>query len=189
MPDIKLHEEASKAKPSMPRVFKEKRKRIHAGGDSKSQKPFGREEMESAINNSKNAPDSPWNLHLDRTTLCLPSFQDNSIVHGGDDGFQDALKQYFPAAESNATEQLLDLKRRLRLATNKDFWTILLEEMCEITGSQCGFVAKRILVDDQDSAVEMPELGEPGSCLMGVGFYVNDGKNIKQMHHDYTWYA
>lgn len=189
MPDTQLYEEAAKARPSMPRIYKEKRQRIRVGGDSKSQKLSESEEMESAVGNSEIPSVPPWNLHLDRTTLCLPSFQNSSIVHGGDDGYKDALKDYFPAMESNATERLLELKRRLRLASNKDFWTILLEEMCDITGSQCGFVAKRILVNDQDSAVEMPELGEPGSCLMGVGFYVNNGKDVKEMYHDYRWHA
>ena len=141
------------------------------------------------LNGSENGSASPWNLHVDRTTLCLPSFQTASIVHVGDAGFKDVLQTYFPAAESNATEKLLDLKRRLRLASTNDFWTILLEEMCAITGSQCGFVAKRILLDDQDSAVEMPELGDPGSCLMGVGFYINNGVDVEEMHHNYRWHA
>jgi hypothetical protein len=66
---------------------------------------------------------------------------------------------------------------------------MLMEEMCDITGSQCGFVAKRVLVDDQNSAVEMPELGEPGSCLMGVAFYVNNGADVKELYRDYRYHA
>jgi hypothetical protein len=64
-----------------------------------------------------------------------------------------------------------------------------MEEMCDILGSQCGFVAKRMLVDDQDSAVEMPALGEPGSCLMGVAFYINNGADVKELYRDYRYHA
>jgi len=65
----------------------------------------------------------------------------------------------------------------------------LMEEMCDIMNSQAGFVSKRVLVDDHDSAVEMPELGQPGSCLMGVAFYMNNGTDFKEMHRDYRYHA
>jgi hypothetical protein len=133
--------------------------------------------------------EQPTDSLIDRATLCLPDFARDSIVHGGDERFKDVLRQYFPTSESNATERLVDLKARLRKASTHDFWGILMEEMCDITGSQCGFVAKRMLVDDQDSAVEMPSLGEPGSCLMGVAFYVNNGSDTKELYRDYRYHA
>ena len=126
---------------------------------------------------------------IPRASLCLPDYRTDSILHGGDEGFNDVLGQYFPSAESNALERLINLKSRLRPASTHDFWGILMEEMCDIVGSQCGFVAKRMLVDDQDSAVEMPELGEPGSCLMGTAFYINDGADIKKLYRDYRYHA
>ena len=126
---------------------------------------------------------------IDRVTLCLPDLANDSIVHAGDEGFKDTLRLYFPTAESNASERLVSLKSKLRGASTHDFWAILMEEMCDITGSQCGFVAKRILVDDQDSVVEMPELGEPGSCLLGVALYINNGSNVKELHRDYRYHA
>ena len=64
-----------------------------------------------------------------------------------------------------------------------------MEGMTSITGAQYGFVARRILVDDQDSAVEMPPIGEPGSCLLGIAFYYNDGAEIKNLHRDYKYLA
>ena len=64
-----------------------------------------------------------------------------------------------------------------------------MEEMCDIVGAQCGFVAKRVLVDDENTAVEMPPIGEPGSCLLGVAFYLNGGHAVKQMYHDYRYHA
>lgn len=126
---------------------------------------------------------------IDRTTICLPDYANDSILHGGDVGFNDALRKYFPSAESNASEKIVTLKARLKKASTHDFWAILMEDLCSAVGAQCGFVAKRMLVDDQDSAVEMPELGEPGSCLMGVAFYINNGTDVKEMYRDYRYHA
>jgi hypothetical protein len=145
--------------------------------------------MGTEITTDEERPKTPSEELIDRVTLCLPHFGKESILHSGDEGFKDVLGQYFPLAESNASERLVDLKSRLRNASTHDFWGILMEEMCDITGSQCGFVAKRMLVDDQDSAIEMPELGEPGSCLMGVAFYINNGADVKELYQDYRYHA
>lgn len=126
---------------------------------------------------------------LDRATLCLPDFQRDTILHGGDPGFDDAVQQYFSSPESNAAERLIVLKRKLAQADTQEFWKLLMEEICDIMGSQCGFVAKRILVDDAHAAVEMPPLGEPGSCLMGVAFYLNNGRDVNQLYRDYRYHA
>lgn len=126
---------------------------------------------------------------IDRTTLCLPDFANDLILHGGDTGFDEALRKHFSSAESDASERIVTLKAQLKQASTHDFWTILMEGLCDAVGSQCGFVVRRMLVDDQDSAVEMPELGEPGSYLMGVAFYINNGTDVKEMHRDYRYYA
>jgi hypothetical protein len=144
-------------------------------------------DMEASVEEER--PQTASGELIDRASLCLPHFGKDSVLHGGDEGFKDVLRQYFPSAESNASERLVDLKSRLRSASTHDFWGILMEEMCDIAGAQCGFVAKRILMDGQDSAVEMPELGEPGSCLMGVAFYLNNGSDVKQMYRDYKYHA
>jgi hypothetical protein len=125
----------------------------------------------------------------ERATLCLPDFSKDEISHCGDPGFRSLLKQYYESPENNAAERLVKLKVKLNTASTKDFWGLLMEEMCDIMGSQCGFVAKRVLVDDEHTAVEMPPLGEPGSCLLGVAFYINNGTDVKEMHHDYRYHA
>ncbi|KAL8634531.1 MAG: hypothetical protein Q9228_007874, partial [Teloschistes exilis] len=61
--------------------------------------------------------------------------------------------------------------------------------MTTICGAQYGFVTKRILVDDQNTAVEMPPIGQPGSCLLGVVFYYNDGKDVVDLHRDFKYLA
>lgn len=100
---------------------------------------------------------------IQRETLCLPDFDRDEALHTGELGFPEALQQYFVSPENNAAEKLIILKRKLGAASTYDFWNIVLEGLCEITGSQCGFISKRILVDDQNTAIEMPPLGEPGS--------------------------
>ncbi|ESZ99270.1 HHK17, histidine kinase-group VII protein [Sclerotinia borealis F-4128] len=130
----------------------------------------------------------PFDL-IDRQTLCLPDFSEDTILHSGDEGFSELLGRYFPAAESNASERLVQLKAQLRKADTYDFWRLLMEEMCDITGAQCGLVAKRMLVDDQDTAVELPELGEEGSCLMGVAFYTKSGGKESKLERDYKYTA
>lgn len=127
--------------------------------------------------------------HVERANLCLPDFEKDTIAHRGDEGFMPALKRYYDSRESNASEKLIELKNRLKDATTHDFWGILMEEMCDIMNAQCGFVAKRILVDDENTAVEMPKLGEPGSCLLGVALYLNDGHDVKNMYRDYRYHA
>ena len=126
---------------------------------------------------------------LERRSLCLSSSTPGLAAHCHDEGFQDTVRKHFSTQESNATEQLCLLKARLSKSNINDFWTELLEGMNSMTGSQYSFVAKRILVDDQDSAVEMPSIGEPGSCLMGVAFYYDDGGSNRAHHRDYKYLA
>jgi hypothetical protein len=189
MHEIQNHPDAFEVRPCGPRTYRPLRQRARSrfvGDPSKEQSTrwTGEERMEK-----EPILESPAEPLIDRASLCLPDFATDSIVHGGDEGFKDVLRQYFPTAESNASERLVALKSKLRNASTHDFWGILMEEMCDITGSQCGFVAKRMLVDDQDSAVEMPELGEPGSCLMGVAFYINNGSDVKELYRDYRYHA
>ena len=109
--------------------------------------------------------------------------------HDGDTGFRETVQQHYSISENNAVEQLVRLKQKLAEASTYDFWSLLMEGMTRITSAQYGFVAKRILVDDQNSAVEMPPLGEPGSCLLGVAFYYNDGHQLTNLHRDYKYLA
>lgn len=138
-------------------------------------------------------PDEALKDHglLGRKTLCLPSDEPGVAAHVGDLGFVEGITQHFQAAENNAAEKFIALKAELKVADTETFWRRLMEGLTEICNAQYGFVAKRILVDDHDSAVEMPPIGEPGSCLMGVAFYYNDGKDPPNMgmHRDYKYMA
>ena len=126
---------------------------------------------------------------LARTSLCVPSEEPGVAAHDGDKGFRETVGQHYSVVENNAVEQLVQLKKRLREAPTNDFWSLLMQGMTVITGAQYGFVTKRILVDDQNSAIEMPPIGEPGSCLLGVAFYYNDGDQLEGFHRDYKYLA
>ncbi|KAI9773509.1 MAG: hypothetical protein M1835_006149 [Candelina submexicana] len=126
---------------------------------------------------------------VERKTLCFPSPVPGIVSHNGDEGFRENVQRYYPARENNAAEQFVNLKASLRDAGTEEFWTVLVEGLTTITDSQYAFIAKRILVDDQNTAVEMPPLGETGSCLMGVAFYYNDSQGLKAMHRDYKYIA
>ena len=126
---------------------------------------------------------------LARPSICLAGSTAGVTSHVGDDGFVERLSQHYSSAESQAIEQLIQLKKELSTLDTETFWTRLMEGMTRICNAQYGFVSKRILVDDHNSAVEMPPLGTVGSCLLGTAFYYNDGKDLKAMHRDYKYLA
>lgn len=128
-------------------------------------------------------------LMLERTSLCVSGPTPGVPQHDGDTGFRETVQQHYSISENNAVEKLVLLKAKLAEASTFDFWRLLMEGMTTITGAQYGFVTKRILVDDQNSAVEMPPIGEPGSCLLAVAFYYNDGHQIENLHRDYKYLA
>lgn len=126
---------------------------------------------------------------MERTTLCVSGPEPGVAAHNGDESFKETVGQHYSVVENNAVEQLVRLKQELRDTSTYDFWSLLMRGMTSITGAQYGFVTKRILVDDQDSAIEMPPIGEPGSCLLGVAFYYNDGAKLENLHRDYKYLA
>jgi hypothetical protein len=105
---------------------------------------------------------------LQRRSLCMSTSQPGVAIHAGEDGFEEGIAKHFPTAENNAAEKLVQLKVDLAKADGENFWQRLMEGMSDICGAQYSFVAKRILVDDHDSAIEMPPIGEVGACLLGV---------------------
>ena len=131
----------------------------------------------------------PYIPIIERQTLCLPSLRPGIPTQYGEDGFIQSLRRRFPAAENNALEKVVHLKRELKAADTETFWRKLMVGMTEICQAQYGFVAKRVLPDDHHSAIEMPPFGESGSCLLGVAFYYNDGDQQEEMHRDYNYLA
>lgn len=121
---------------------------------------------------------------VERTTLCLPDFETGIAMHGGDRKFRDETGRCFDAAENDAAERTMKLKARLRDASTTDFWRWLMEGMTDVMDAQYGFVSKRMLLDDQSSAVEMPPIGEPGSCICLEAFYWNDGRGATDFVRD-----
>ncbi|OBT44334.1 hypothetical protein VE00_05899 [Pseudogymnoascus sp. WSF 3629] len=126
---------------------------------------------------------------IERASLCLPDITRGVVSHQGEDGFGGILKQYYNTPENDALERLVLLKKRLRDANYHDFWTALLREVCDIGHAQCGFVAKPADPDPSSTAVGVPLLGDPGSDILGVGFYLNSGGDVDQMHHNYRYHV
>ncbi|KAJ4987162.1 histidine kinase hhk6p [Stagonosporopsis vannaccii] len=111
---------------------------------------------------------------MERRSIALSRPSPGMVVQEGETGFKEELSRIYDAAESNAAEQLVQLKNALRAADIDSFWSLLTKGLARIADAQYAFVSKRILVDEKDVAVEMPPIGEPGSCLMGEAFYIND---------------
>ncbi|KAL5117175.1 hypothetical protein ACEQ8H_004863 [Pleosporales sp. CAS-2024a] len=111
---------------------------------------------------------------IPRQSLLLAQPSPGMVAQPGHTGFVDQLSRLFTPAESNAAEHLVQLKDALRTADTDAFWALLTKGLAHIADAQYAFVSKRILVDDKDMAVELPPIGEPGSCLMGEAFYIND---------------
>ncbi|PWW76148.1 hypothetical protein C7212DRAFT_357477 [Tuber magnatum] len=124
---------------------------------------------------------------FDRSSLCIGKTEMEGVIQLGDPRFRAALKSAFVEADSKGLEETFNLKQKLRSATTPDFWQILMGGMAEIMGAQYAFVAKRVLEDDEYSAVEMPEFGEMGSCLMGLAFYFNDHKGSSGLYRDFEY--
>lgn len=111
-----------------------------------------------------------------RKTICLARAEPDVVIHDGDKVFGSELGRLYSHDESKLLEELVEFKHVLRTKKMDEFWTYLTERMAEILGAQMTLVAKRILMDEQQSAIEMPPVGEPGACLMATAFHYNDGK-------------
>ena len=128
------------------------------------------------MENSRDKPPD-W---TDRESICIGCPALKEVLHSGQVGFADEVEQHIDKAEHRAGAMFYEMKGRLKKASTHDFWKILTEEMTDISGAQYAFVSKRVLPNDENAAVEMPPYGEPGSCLMGVGFHFNDRNGTVQ---------
>lgn len=124
-----------------------------------------------------------------RKSLCFTQLTDHVIIHDSDNRFDEELGRLYKKEETRLLEGLLHLKDTLKKSDNDDFWAIVTEGMAELLGAQMSFVSKRILVDEHDSAIEMPPLGEPGACLMASAFHYVDGKGEKNTLKAFKYHA
>lgn len=120
----------------------------------------------------------------DRHTVCFPRWGTQDVTKHGDSDFQQELDRWYSGEESKALEALIELKTKLRTTPTEDFWAAAVEGLSQVVGSEIAFIMKRMLVDDQSTAVEMPPLGEPGSCLMAAALHyttsTGDRNTVKQ---------
>ncbi|KAF2863545.1 hypothetical protein K470DRAFT_261933 [Piedraia hortae CBS 480.64] len=116
---------------------------------------------------------------VQRETICFPQFGTVNTLHSGD-AFESELRRFYDEDESEALDAVMQLKAGLRTLPSSCFWEAFTEGLSKLVGADMSFVAKRALVDDNDTAVEMPPLGEPGSCLMAVAIHhhARDGQKM-----------
>ncbi|KAF2156825.1 hypothetical protein K461DRAFT_283679 [Myriangium duriaei CBS 260.36] len=127
--------------------------------------------------------------HRSRTTICLSQPKPDVVIHHGDEGFTQELGKLYSTSESELLEGLIELKTALKSTPHDEFWSFLSERMAELLGAQMSFISKRMLVDDQDRAVEMPPIGEPGACLMASALYYNDGMGTQSTLKAFKYHA
>ena len=126
---------------------------------------------------------------LERKTLCLASQAPGFTYHYGDDNFRPSLAQHYATPESDAAERLVNLKLEVEALPDDCFWQVMLEGISDLLNAQYVFVAKRIVNDDPSLVVEMPAIGEPGSCFMAVGMVVSPAGQPKEYTKDFKYLA
>ncbi|KAG8623409.1 hypothetical protein KVT40_008385 [Elsinoe batatas] len=124
-----------------------------------------------------------------RKTICLSQPQPDLVIHDGDSQFSNELGKIYSEDESRALEGLVELKQALKKLPEHEFWSYLSERLAELLGAQMSFISKRMLVDEQDRAVEMPPIGEPGACLMASALYYNDGRGSSDTLKAFKYHA
>jgi hypothetical protein len=112
--------------------------------------------------------------------LCISKPSPEKVLHAGDADFRGELSRFYSDAEIEASERLVQLKSELRAAKTDDFWATATKGMARLLGAQYAFISKRIIAGDEDATVEMPEYGEPGSCLMGMSVLYDDGTGTSE---------
>jgi len=124
-----------------------------------------------------------------RKTLCLATQEPDVVIHNGDRVFEREVGKLYSGDESRLLESLVQLKQELRGVRTEEFWAYLTERMAEVLGGQMSIIAKRILLDDQASAIEMPPIGEPGACLMASALHYNDGRGTANTLKAFKYHA
>jgi hypothetical protein len=113
---------------------------------------------------------------IERDDLTISRPGTTAALGIGDVGFSEEVRRLYRAAEHNTTKRLTRLKADLRMArTENDFWPMATQGLAELSGAQYAFISKRMLVDNEDTTVEIPPFGTPGSCLMSQAMYYDDG--------------
>ena len=129
---------------------------------------------------------------MERETICFPRHGTQNVMHTADPDFKQEIDRLYDPAESNALEAVIKLKAHLQTLSTEQFWEAVTEGISDILGAEMSFIFKRVLVDDQDAAVEMPPIGEPGSCLMATAFHYcgrNNGSTIRTKQTTFSAYG
>lgn len=127
---------------------------------------------------------------IERRTVALAQPDTGAVTQDGDPHFAKELSRLYTPEESTALEAVLSLKARLRVSGTDDFWSQVTDGIAAILGAEMSFVSKRVLVDEQNAAIEMPPIGEPGACLMAAAFhYCDRSSGSKSTSKNFKYHA
>jgi hypothetical protein len=145
----------------------------------------------AVMTNIAGGPGSHFNIteFLDRDSVCIAQPRPYVIALPGAEGFKEELTRFYNQHENNALADLAALKAQLRDANPDDFWAHVTKGLAQLTGAQLAFISKRVLHDEHDRAVEMPPIGEPGSCLMASSIYAEDAEGDGKILSDFKYDA
>ncbi len=125
---------------------------------------------------------------MERETICFPHRGTQDVIHQSDADFNQEIDRLYDPAESDALESVLKLKAHIQTLPTDDFWEAITDGISDILGADMSFISKRMLVDDQDAAVEMPPIGEPGSCLMATALHYRSSTDASMVRTKQTKY-
>jgi hypothetical protein len=134
-------------------------------------------------------PVPPSGVLPTRDTLCISQPSPEKLLHSSDSDFRHELLRFYSDDETAATEQLVKLKSQLRAAKTDDFWATATKGTAKLMGAQYAFISKRIIPEDVNAAVEMPDVGEPGSCFMGMSVFYDDGCGTSENYPNMKYHA
>jgi signal transduction histidine kinase/CheY-like chemotaxis protein len=122
----------------------------------------------------------------DRSSLCITCSAPDVVLQKGDTGFREQVSRFFDAYESEANEGLIRLKKKLRTIHEESFWSVATQGFGDLLGAQYAFISKRI---GETEGEILPAYGDPGSCLLGMSIYFNDGKGFQHTSEDSKYVA
>jgi len=116
-----------------------------------------------------------------RPSLCISQPRPGVVIQQDDEAFGATVQELYVNDETVALEQLVQLKKRLRQASNDNFLPTLCDGLSRILHAQYVFVSKKV--------ADGPPIGEPDSCLLALCWFWNHGETAFGSSSNVTYHA